>query len=207
MSSAAPIRVAVADDQAMIRGALAALIDLEDDLRVVLQAADGQELLDQLSADTDVILMDVEMPRVDGLTACAAARRRFPAVKVLMVTTFGRPGYVRRALEAGASGFVVKDAPLPELLAAIRRVAAGAQVIDPALAIETLTHGESPLTPRETDTLQALRGGRTTAEAARALGLSGGTVRNYISSAMDKTGATTASAAVGIAERRGWLSP
>ncbi len=199
------IRLVVADDQAMIRQALSTLLGMEPDLEVVGQAADGQELLDIVTEDVDLVLMDVEMPRLDGLTACAALRRRFPSVRVLVVTTFGRPGYVRRALEAGAGGFIVKDAPLPDLVGAIRRVAAGERVIDPALAIETLTRGESPLTPRETEVLQELRGGRTIADAATALGLSRGTVRNYVSSAMDKTGAQTAAEASAVAERSGWL--
>lgn len=201
------IRIAIADDQAMIRQALASLLDLEDDFEVICQAADGQELLDSMDENTDVVLMDVEMPRLDGLTACAALRRRFPSVKVLVVTTFGRPGYVRRALESGASGFIVKDAPLPQLVDSVRRVAQGEQVIDSTLAIATLTHGESPLTPRETETLQALRGGRTTADAARVLGLSQGTVRNYVSNAMEKTGARSATEAVVLAEKSGWLDP
>ncbi len=201
------IRIAIADDQAMIRQALASLLDLEQDFEVVLQASDGRNLLETLPEDVDVVLMDVEMPRLDGLTTCAALRRRFPQTRVLVVTTFGRPGYVRRALESGASGFIVKDAPLPELVEAIRKVARGDQVIDPTLAVETLTRGESPLTPRETEALQALRGGRTTSFAAESLGLSRGTVRNYVSSAMDKTGAKTAAEAVIVAEKNGWLDP
>lgn len=201
------IRIAVADDQAMIRQALASLLDLEPGFEVVLQAPDGQSLLDAFSEDIDVVLIDVEMPRLDGLTTCASLRRRFPRTRVLVVTTFGRPGYVRRALESGASGFIVKDAPLPELVEAIRKVAAGKQVIDPTLAVETLTRGESPLTPRETEALQALRGGRTTSFAAESLGLSQGTVRNYVSNAMDKTGAKTATEAVIVAEKNGWLDP
>ncbi|MFZ1381402.1 MAG: response regulator transcription factor [Scrofimicrobium sp.] len=201
------IRIAIADDQAMIRQALASLLDLEQDFEVVLQASDGRNLLETLPEDVDVVLMDVEMPRLDGLTTCAALRRRFPQTRVLVVTTFGRPGYVRRALESGASGFIVKDAPLPELVEAIRKVARGEQVIDPTLAVETLTRGESPLTPRETEALQALRGGRATSFAAESLGLSRGTVRNYVSSAMDKTGAKTAAEAVIVAEKNGWLDP
>ncbi len=201
------IRIAIADDQAMIRQALATLLDLEEDIEVVLQATDGADLLERMSSDVDLVLMDVEMPRVDGLTACASLKRRWPRTKVLFVTTFGRPGYVRRALEAGASGFVVKDAPLPELASAIRTVASGGKVVDSSLAVATLTRGESVLTPRETETLQAMRGGRTTADAARKLGLSQGTVRNYISNAMDKTGARSAAEAVELAERNGWLDP
>ncbi len=199
------IRVVVADDQAMIRQALSSLLNLESDIEVVDQAGDGQELLDIITDQVDLVLMDVEMPKLDGLSACAQVRKRFPGVKVLVVTTFGRPGYVKRALEAGAGGFIVKDSPLPELVGAIRKVASGEQVIDPALAIETLTRGESPLTPRETEVLRALSGGRTAADAARSLNLSQGTVRNYISSAMDKTGARTAAEAAAVAEKNGWL--
>lgn len=204
------IRIVVADDQAMIRQALSSLLDLEEEIEVVGQAAEGKELLSiiaERAAEVDVVLMDVEMPGVDGLTACAAVCRRWPSVKVLVVTTFGRPGYVRRALEAGASGFIVKDSPLPDLVSAIRRVAAGEQVVDAALALETLTRGESPLTPRETDVLQQLRGGRSVADVAKTLDLGQGTVRNYISSAIDKTGGRSAAEAVARAESNGWLDP
>ena len=201
------IRIAIADDQAMIRQALASLLSLEEDFEVVIQAANGQELLDLVDEDVDVVLLDVEMPGTDGLTASAALNRRFPRVKTLIVTAFGRPGYVRRAMESGATGFIVKDAPFPELLDAIRKVARGEHVVDPRLAAETLSHGDSPLTPRETDALQALRGGNTTRHVAKSLGLSQGTVRNYLSSAMDKTGAGTATEALLIAEKNGWLDP
>lgn len=201
------IRIAIADDQVMIRQALASLLSFEDDIEVVLQAANGQELLDGMAERVDVALVDIEMPGLDGLSACAVLRRRFPNVKTLVVTAFGRPGYVQRALEAGATGFIVKDAPFPELIDAIRRAARGEQVVDPRLAVETLSRGESPLTPRETDALQALRGGRSTKHVAESLGLSQGTVRNYLSSAMDKTGARTAAQAVVVAEESGWLDP
>ena len=180
------IRIAIADDQVMIRQALASLLSFEDDIEVVLQAANGQELLDGMAERVDVALVDIEMPGLDGLSACAVLRRRFPNVKTLVVTAFGRPGYVQRALEAGATGFIVKDAPFPELIDAIRRAARGEQVVDPRLAVETLSRGESPLTPRETDALQALRGGRSTKHVSESLGLSQGTVRTYLSSAMDK---------------------
>lgn len=203
----------VADDQTMIREALVQLLGMAEQFLVVGQASDGEELLNVLKTlescgvRVDVILMDVEMPKIDGLAACAIVRRQFPQTKVLVVTTFGRPGYVRRALEAGAHGFVVKDAPLPQLVLAIERVNEGHKVVDPALAVETLHRGESPLTYRETEVLEHLQSGLTLVEVARALGLSSGTVRNYASSAMDKLGAQTHVEAVGIARDSGWLSP
>jgi two-component system response regulator DesR len=155
----------------------------------------------------DVALIDVEMPGMDGIAATAELRRTVPDCRVLIVTTFGRPGYLRRAMAAGASGFVVKDTPARQLADAVRRVHAGLRVVDPALAAETLTSGDSPLTPRETDLLRAARDGGTVADLARVLHLSEGTVRNYLSSAMGKTGARTRAEAVRIAEESGWLLP
>jgi len=203
-----PVRLLLADDQALVRGALAALLALEPDLDVVGEVSRGDEVVaTALRVRPDVALIDVEMPGMVGIAATAALRRELPACKVLIVTTFGRPGYLRRAMAAGAGGFVVKDTPARQLADAVRRVHAGLRVVDPALAAETLTSGDSPLTPRETDLLRAAREGGTVADLARALHLSEGTVRNYLSSAMGKTGARTRAEAVRVAEESGWLLP
>jgi len=200
------IRLLIADDQSLVRGALAALLSLEDDFEVVAEVGRGDEVVDAALAEKpDVALLDIEMPGIDGISAAAALRSELPSCKVIVVTTFGRPGYLRRAMEAGASGFVVKDIPAEQLADAIRRVQAGLRVVDPALAAETLATGESPLTARERDVLAAARGGGTVADIARLLFLSDGTVRNYLSSAIGKTGARTRVEAARVAERRGWL--
>ncbi|MDQ4490438.1 response regulator transcription factor [Sinomonas sp. ASV486] len=200
------IRVVLADDQALVRGALAALLDLEPDIDVVGEAGDGAEAVSLAArAAPDVVLLDVDMPVKDGITACAEITAGIPGVRVLMVTTFGRPGYLRHAMQAGASGFVVKDTPARQLAEAVRRVASGLRVVDPALAAESLTAGESPLTERETDVLREAAGGGTVASIARTLFLSEGTVRNYLSSAIGKTGAATRAEAARIAEENGWL--
>ncbi len=200
------IRLLLADDQALVRGALAALLNLEPDLEVVAEVDRGDRVVDAArDAKPDVAVLDIEMPGLDGIAATAALRESMPGCRVLVVTTFGRPGYLRRAMEAGASGFLVKDAPASQLADAIRRVAQGLRVVDPALAAETLASGESPLTGRERDVLVAAKGGGTVADIARLLVLSDGTVRNYLSSAMGKTGARTRAEAVLIAEQRGWL--
>jgi two-component system response regulator DesR len=200
------IKVLLADDQALVRGALAALLSLEADLEVVAEVSRGDEVVAAAARTApDVAVLDVEMPGLDGIAACAALREACPACRVLVVTTFGRPGYLRRAMEAGASGFMVKDAPAEQLADAIRRVRAGLRVVDPALAAETLAAGDSPLTPREREVLLAARGGGTVADVARALVLSEGTVRNYLSAAIGKTGARTRAEAVLLAEQRGWL--
>jgi len=200
------IRLLLADDQALVRGALAALLNLEPDLSVVAEVDRGDRVVDAArDAKPDVAVLDIEMPGLDGIAATAALRESMPGCRVLVVTTFGRPGYLRRAMEAGASGFLVKDAPASQLADAIRRVAQGLRVVDPALAAETLASGESPLTGRERDVLVAAKGGGTVADIARLLVLGDGTVRNYLSSAMGKTGARTRAEAVLIAEQRGWL--
>jgi two-component system response regulator DesR len=201
-----PIRLLLADDQALVRGALAALLDLEGDLEVVAQVGRGDEVLEAARrSGADVALLDVEMPGLDGIAAAAALRAGYPACRSLIVTTFGRPGYLRRALDAGASGFVVKDTPAEQLADAVRRVHAGLRVVDPELAVESLAVGESPLTERERDVLRHAADGRTVAEIARAALLSEGTVRNYLSSAIGKTSARTRAEAVRIAEENGWL--
>jgi two-component system response regulator DesR len=200
------IRLLLADDQALVRGALAALLALEPDLEVVAQVGSGDAVVDAVRKHRpDVALLDVEMPGLDGIAAAAAVRAEFPDVRVLIVTTFGRPGYLRRALRAGASGFVVKDTPAAELADAVRRVHAGLRVVDPALATDSLVAGESPLTIRETEVLQAARDGSSAAVIAGRLFLSEGTVRNHLSSAIGKTGAANRTEAVRIAEGNGWL--
>ena len=200
------IRLLLADDQALVRGALAALLDLESDLAVVAEVSRGDEVVPAAVAEqADVALLDIEMPGMDGIAATAALRRALPSCRVLIVTTFGRPGYLRRAIEAGASGFVVKDTPARQLAEAVRRVHAGLRVLDPALAEESLVSGASPLTVRETEVLRAARGGDTVADVAAVLHLSEGTVRNHLSSAIGKTGARNRAEAVKLAEDRGWL--
>jgi two-component system response regulator DesR len=200
------IRLLLADDQALVRGALAALLALENDLEVVAEVSRGDEVVPAaVEQRADVALLDIEMPGMDGIAATAALRAALPSCRVLIVTTFGRPGYLRRAMEAGASGFVVKDTPARQLAEAVRRVHAGLRVLDPALAEESLVSGASPLTGRETEVLRAARGGDTVADVAALLHLSEGTVRNHLSSAIGKTGARNRAEAVKLAEDRGWL--
>jgi len=200
------IRLLLADDQALVRGALAALLDLEADLEVVAQVGRGDEVLAAAREHAvDVALLDVEMPGLDGITVAAELHHRLPSCRSLIVTTFGRPGYLRRALDAGASGFVVKDTPAEQLAAAVRRVHRGLRVVDPDLAVESLTVGTSPLTERERDVLVAAAQGGTVADIARGTFLSEGTVRNYLSAAMGKTGARTRAEAARIAQDNGWL--
>jgi two-component system response regulator DesR len=200
------IRLVLADDQALVRGALAALLDLEADLEVVAEVGRGDEVVAAaVRGSADVVLMDVEMPGLDGIAATAELRRALPSCRVLVVTTFGRPGYLRRAVEAGASGFVVKDTPARQLADAVRRVHAGLRVLDPALAEESLVSGGSPLTARETEVLRAARDHGTVADVAAALHLSEGTVRNHLSAAIGKTGARNRTEAVRTAEQQGWL--
>jgi two-component system, NarL family, response regulator DesR len=202
------IRVLLAEDQVMIREALAALLSFEDDIEVVAQVGRGDEVTGAAS-DTkpDVALLDIEMPGADGLTAAAALRQACPDIKVIILTTFGRPGYLRRAMESGASGFIVKDSPADKLVRTIRDVLAGQRVIDPDLAAAALAEGASPLTPRERDVLAAAarEDGATLAQIAAALYLSEGTVRNYLSSCIQKAGARNRAEAIRVARARGWL--
>lgn len=208
---ATSIRLLLADDQALVRGAMATLLGLEPDLDVVAEVGRGDEVVPAAreavarGAGPDVALLDVDMPGLDGIAATAALRAAVPTCRVLVVTTFGRPGYLRRALEAGANGFVVKDTPARQLADAVRRVHAGLRVVDPTLAAESLATGGSPLTDRESDVLRAARAGGTVADLARALHLSEGTVRNHLSSAIGKTGARTRAEAVRLADEAGWL--
>lgn len=200
------IRLLVADDQALVRGALVALLQLEPDIEVVVEVGRGDEVVSAaLEAKPDVALLDVEMPGIDGIAAAAALRAALPECRILMVTTFGRPGYLRRAMAAGASGFVVKDTPARKLADAVRTIAAGGRVVDPELAAESLASGDSPLTERETEVLTAARAGGLVADIADALHISEGTVRNYLSSAIGKTSARNRADAILIAEQNGWL--
>lgn len=200
------IRVLLAEDQAMVRGALASLLDLEPDIEVVAQIPRGDEVVSAVRAtQPDVALLDIEMPGLSGLEAAEQLRRAAPGCHVLMLTTFGRPGYLRRAMEGGASGFLLKDAPADELAGAIRRAAAGERVVDQGLAAAALSQGESPLTAREHEVLLASRKHATVADIAAALYLSSGTVRNHLSSVMQKLDARNRAEAVRVAEEKGWL--
>jgi two-component system response regulator DesR len=200
------IRVLIAEDQAMVRGALASLLGLEDDIEVVAEVDRGDRVLPVAQATRpDVALLDIEMPGLDGIAAAGELARELPETRALILTTFGRPGYLRRALEHGASGFLLKDAPASELSAAIREVAAGRRVLDQPLAAAAITEGRSPLTAREQDVLAAAARNDTAADIAASLHLSEGTVRNYLSAAMRKLGARNRGEAVAIATERGWL--
>ncbi|MFD9207988.1 response regulator [Streptomyces sioyaensis] len=200
------IRVLLAEDQSMVREALAALLSLEADLDVVAQAARGDEVVPAARDHAvDVALLDIEMPGLSGLDAAAVLREALPGVKIVILTTFGRPGYLRRAMEAGADAFLVKDAPAARLADAVRRVLRGERVIDPVLAAAALADGASPLTEREREVLGAAADGSTNAEIADALHLSQGTVRNYLSLAIQKTAARNRAEAVRTARDKGWL--
>jgi two-component system response regulator DesR len=200
------IRILLAEDQGMVRGALAALLALEPDIAIVGQAARGDEAVElALNTSPDVALLDIEMPGLDGLSAAAQLRARLPSCKVIILTTFGRPGYLRRAMESGVAGFLVKDAPATQLAAAIRRAMAGERVVDPALAMSALSAGQNPLTERERAVLAVAVRGASVAEIAASLYLSEGTVRNYLSSAIQKTSAQNRIEAAQTAERNGWL--
>lgn len=200
------IRVLLAEDQAMVRGALAALLTLEGDIEIVAEVSRGDEALAAARrAMPDVALLDIEMPGLDGLAAAAQLRAELPACKVVILTTFGRPGFLRRAMEGGAVGFLVKDAPAAELAKAIRRVAGGERVIDPALATAALSDGPNPLTDREREILADSAQGASMAEIAELRFLSEGTVRNYLHAAIQKLGARNRVDAARIATDKGWL--
>lgn len=200
------IRILLADDQALVRGALAALLGLEPDIEVVAEVGRGDEVVDAArDAGADVCLLDIEMPGADGIEAARRLRDELPAARSIIVTTFGRPGYVRRALEAGASGFVVKDTPASELAEAVRAVHAGRRVVDPELAAESIAGGANPLSEREREILRECLDGRPVAEVAARVHLSPGTVRNYLSVAIAKTGTATRVEAARVAQRNGWL--
>jgi two-component system response regulator DesR len=200
------IKLLLADDQALVRGAMAALLDMEPDLKVVAEVGRGDEVVEAVRAHgADVALLDVEMPGLDGVAAARELHRVVPSCRVLMVTTFGRAGYLRQAMAAGASGFIVKDTPARQLADAVRRVYEGLRVVDPGLAAQSLAQGDSPLTDREADVLRAAADGGTVADIARALHLSEGTVRNHLSAAIGKTGARTRAEAVRLSVDNGWL--
>jgi two-component system response regulator DesR len=200
------IRVMLAEDQAMVRGALAALLALEGDIEIVAEVGRGDEVVSTaLATRPDVALLDIEMPGLDGISAAAALHKQLPVCRVLILTTFGRPGYLRKAMESGVVGFLLKDAPATQLAAAIRRVVAGERVVDPTLAMAALSEGNNPLTERERMVLAAAGGGASIAEIASTLFLSEGTVRNYLSVAIQKLGARNRVEAAHIAEQKGWL--
>jgi two-component system response regulator DesR len=200
------IRVLLAEDQAMVRGALSALLSREQDIEVVAEVARGDEVVQAaLATQPDVALLDIEMPGSSGLDAAVALRKALPSCLMVILTTFGRSGYLRRAMESGAVGFLLKDAPAAELAVALRRVMAGERVVDPDLALATLSEGHNPLTPREREVLSASLFGASLADIAARLTLSEGTVRNHLSTAMQKLGAQNRMEAARLAEQKGWL--
>jgi two-component system, NarL family, response regulator DesR len=205
-AAAKKIRVLIAEDQTMLRGALAALLELEPDICVVAQAANGR-LAQRLAREftPDVIVTDIEMPEMTGLEFAAALKESESKARVIILTTFARPGYLRRALDAGARGYLLKERPASELAEAIRRVHAGLRSVDPALAAEAWSADADPLSDRERQILQRASDGRSSSEIATELRLSEGTVRNYLSEAITKLGAANRIDAARIARSRGWL--
>ena len=202
----APIRVLVAEDQAMVLGALAALLEMETDICVCARAANGREALAAIAKQKpDVLVTDIEMPEMTGLTLAAEVRERYPQTRVVILTTFARPGYLRRALDAGAKGYLLKDRPAKELAEAVRRVHRGLRVVDPELAAEAWDSGPDPLTERERQILWRAGEGKSSLEIAEELRLSEGTVRNYLSEAISKLGAANRVDAARIARAKGWL--
>lgn len=202
------IRVLLAEDQSMVRSALAALLSLEHDIEVVGEVARGEEIVPAAeNVMPDVALLDIELPGMDGLSAAAVLRARLPDVRVIILTTFGRPGYLRRAMEVGAIGYVLKDAPADTLAAAIRRAVQGKRTVDPTLAVTALSEGGNPLTEREREILAASRDAATVADIAAKVFLSEGTVRNHLSAAIQKLEAHNRAEAARIAEQKGWLEP
>jgi two-component system response regulator DesR len=200
------IRVLLAEDQALVRGALVALLGLEPDITVVAEVGRGDEVLPTaLAARPDVALLDIELPGGDGLSAAEALQQQLPACRVIMLTTFGRSGYLRRAMASGAVGFLLKDAPAAALALAIRRVVAGERVVDPELALAALSDGDSPLSSREREVLANARDGASITAIAARLMLSEGTVRNHLSTAIQKLGVHNRAEAARLAERKGWL--
>ncbi|GHO57383.1 response regulator transcription factor [Ktedonobacter robiniae] len=200
------IRVLLAEDQAMVRGALAALLTLEGDIEIVAEAGSGDEVLPKaLESKPDIALLDIEMPGCDGLTAAASLHAQLPSCRILILTTFGRPGYLRQAMQSGVVGFLLKDAPSAQLATAVRRAMAGERIVDPTLALSALSEGSNPLTERERAVLAAATEGASIAQIAAKLFLSEGTVRNYLSVAIQKLGVRNRIEAARMAEQKGWL--
>lgn len=200
------IRVLLAEDQAMVRGALSALLTLEEDIEIVSEVSRADQIVEcALATQPDIALLDIEMPGGDGLTAAAILHETVSDCRIIILTTFGRPGYLRKAMESGVVGFLVKDTPASELAIAIRRVMAGERVIDPELATAALSAGRNPLTDREQSVLSVAANGSSNAKVARILHLSEGTVRNHLSSAIQKLDARNRTEAVHIARQKGWL--
>lgn len=200
------IRVLLAEDQDMVRGAIAALLSLEPDIQVVAEVDRGDQVLAEAREHRpEVALLDIEMPGADGISVAAGLRRDLPECRVLILTTFGKPGYLRRAMASGATGFLLKDAPADELAVAIRRTVAGERVLDPQLAALALSEGDSPLSPRETEVLRASAGGASVAQVAKRLFLSEGTVRNHLSAAIQKLQVHNRAEAAQAAREKGWL--
>ncbi len=200
------IRVVIAEDQAMVLGALAALLEMEDDIEVAARAANGEEALRIVQQQRpDVFITDIEMPKLTGLEVAAELKRRSVPVRVIILTTFARAGYLRRALDAGASGYLLKDMPAEQLADAVRRVHRGLRVIDPQLAAEAWSDEPDPLTERERQVLRLAGDGTATLDIANELSLSEGTVRNYLSEAISKLGAANRVEAARIARAKGWL--
>ena len=202
----AKIRILLAEDQAMVRGALTALLRLEEDIEVVAEVSQGDQVLPAaLKSQPDVALLDIEMPGSDGLSAAQALHKSLPACRIVILTTFGRSGYLRQAMESGAVGFLLKDAPADQLAVAIRRIMAGERVVDPDLALSALSDGDNPLTGRERDVLRASLNGTSIADIATQFYLSEGTVRNHISTAIQKLHAQNRMEAARLAQEKGWL--
>ncbi|MFF2747922.1 response regulator [Kitasatospora sp. NPDC058048] len=204
--NAAPVRVLLADDEHLIRGALAALLSLEDDIEVVAQAGSGTEAVAMaLAHRPDVAVLDLQMPGKDGIEVATQLRLALPDCRCMIVTGHGRPGYLKRALEVGVRGFLPKTVSAADLAGIIRTVRSGGRYVDPELAADAISAGETPLTPRETDVLELAADGTPIAEIAERASLSQGTVRNYLSSAATKLGAENRHAAVRIAREHGWI--
>lgn len=202
----AKIRILLAEDQAMVRGALTALLRLEEDMDVVAEVSQGDQVLEAaMKSQPDVALLDIEMPDGDGLGAAQELHKNLPSCRIVILTTFGRSGYLRRAMESGAVGFLLKDAPADQLAVAIRRVMGGERMVDPDLALSALSDGENPLTPRERDVLRASLDGVSIATVATQLYLSEGTVRNHISTAIQKLNVQNRIEAAQLAKQKGWL--
>jgi two-component system response regulator DesR len=200
------VRVVLAEDQGMVRGALSVLLGIEPDIEVVASASDGEEAFRAVGTHRpDVLVTDIEMPRLTGLELAVKVRELYPETRVLMLTTFARPGYLRRALEAGAHGYLLKDRPSTELADAVRRISRGLRVVDSELAAEAWGAEADPLSDREREILRRAGEGESTAEVARGLRLSEGTVRNYLSEAISKMGAHNRIEAARLARTKGWL--